>query len=239
MRMHSTVTNRSRSSMGIAPCVAVGVAVVISAAWVTHAFAAPVRGTLEASTIPPVVAKKAASYWQEWNGVLPPRPTRPDVARRVTVFLTGSGPAPTASWKLVGGAPFPETVVVAPGQDIQIDNTDIFDHQLFAEGMAGFESLQTASGNSRKVRAATPGMWTVRDAMHGDVKGYVAVVPGVVAVANLDDGGRFSFANVEPGQYVLHVFYRGKELKQKAVTVAGNREVNVGDLSLVFPADAP
>ncbi len=239
MRMHSIVSNRLRSSAGILPWGVVVMAVAASSAWVTHAFAAPVRGTLEASTLPPVASKKAASYWQEWNGVVPPRPMRPDVARRVTVFLTGAGPASAAAWKLVGGAPFPETVVVAPGQDIQIENTDIFDHQLFAEGMAGFESLQTASGNSRKVRATTPGTWTVRDAMHGDVKGYVAVVPGVVAVANVDDGGRFSFASVEPGQYVLHVFYRGKELTQKAVTVAGNREVNVGDLSLVFPADAP
>src|SRR6185369_17432973 len=76
----------------------VSIACLLSAVAST-AFAGDVHGTLTvpsdlpSMTPPPASAEAAARvrYWEEWAGLIDPRPTRVDPSREIAVVLTGAG----------------------------------------------------------------------------------------------------------------------------------------------------
>lgn len=213
--------------------------------------AVDVRGTLQipsdlASMTPqPTDAERARQrYWEEWNGVLDPRPARLDAARELAVVLTGSGPVADGEqppYRIHNGSLSPATIVARAGTAISIRNDDGIAYELFAEGNSEFGPIQTAPGNARPVTLSAPGHWEVRDRVHPHVRGHVHAVADLVARAFVERDGSFTFRGVPAGGYRLHVFHGEREILSQDVTVPEGGAFTVPPISLSAsaPAAAP
>lgn len=198
------------------------------------ASANPVRGQLNVSGLA-AAASARDSHWEEWNGAVARRENRLKLARRLTVVLTGEGTAMPVSYAFRGGALETDTIVVRAGSSFAIENTDIFDHELSADGLAALPPLSTAPGQTRTASAAAPGEWALVDRAHPGWRGKLVAVTGLVARGSTDDSGRFSFADVPPGRYTLRVFHEGSEVAAVPVEVSGAKEAVVAPLSVKVP----
>ncbi|MCA9601381.1 MAG: hypothetical protein KC417_05125, partial [Myxococcales bacterium] len=181
------------------------------------ASATPVRGALDVSGLPSAETKGPTGYWLEWNGAVLPRSPREELGRHLAVVLVGEGEPAPLKYELRGGILNPEVVVVRAKSAFTIENTDVFAHQLGAEGAAGFESIGTSPGQTRTITIPAAGHWEVRDKLRPTLRGWVHSIADLVAVAEVDARGRFSFGNVTPGSYTLVVYFRDKEVARQAV----------------------
>lgn len=214
--------------------IAVAVALLVGAT----AAAIPVRGTLELPRdySPPAATGAAAGfYWEEWNGVLEPRPRRVDVSREVAVVLLGSteGERPDSTVRLQGGALHPSTMIVQAGSTLRVQNTDGAAHELFSEGIEGFSPLQTAPGNARTIQLPSEaGHHVIRDRLYPHVEGHLHLVPNLVARGEVASDGRYVFADVPEGNYTLEVYYDDRKLHSQPVEVSGALTVDPVRLDL-------
>lgn len=208
---------------------------------VATASAVPVRGTLQVPRehTPPGQADAPDSfYWEEWNGVLDPRPRRLDVPREIAVVLLGAteGERPDPTVKLEGGALMPATMVVQAGATLRIQNTDPCAHELYVDGIDGFAALQTAPGNARTVRLpAEPGHHVIRDRLYPHVVGHLHLVSDLAARATVGDDGRYVFDDVGDGNYALKAYYGDREVHSRQIEVGGGA-LNVDPISLDLSA---
>ncbi|AKF04515.1 hypothetical protein DB32_001664 [Sandaracinus amylolyticus] len=205
--------------------------------------AVDVRGTLTvpsdlASQTTPVetdAQRARARYWEEWNGVLDPRPTRLDVAREIAVVLTGPG-APSEGeqppYRVHNGTLTPATLVVRAGTAIQIRNDDGVAYELFAEGLSDFGAIQTAPGNARPVTVPQPGNWPVRDRVHPHIRGHLHAIPDLVARGFVEPNGAYTFRGVAAGTYQLHVFQGARELHTQEIVVPESGQLTVPAIPL-------
>ena len=216
--------------------VLIGVAVTLLV--VATAAAIPVRGTLEVPRdfAPPQPTGAAAGfYWEEWNGVLEPRPRRLDVPRRISVVLLGQteGERPDSTVRLEGGALTPSTLVVQAGSTLRIQNTDGAAHELYSDSIEGFSALQTAPGNARTVQLPSEaGHHVIRDRLYPHVVGHLHLVPNLVARGEVGSDGRYLFADVPEGNYTLEVHYDDRKLHSQQVEVSGALNVDPVRLDL-------
>jgi hypothetical protein len=211
-------------------------------------FAVDVRGTL---TIPsdyrsnvaaPTPQESArARYWEEWNGVLDPRPARLDTVRELAVVLTGDGPPAGGEqppYRIHNGSLLPATIVARAGTGIQIRNDDGMSYELFAEGNTDFAAIQTAPGNARPITFSQPGDWPVRDRVHVHVRGHVHALPNLIARAFLESNGSYTFRGVPAGTYQLRVFHGAREVASQEVHVADGSALQVPAITLSAAAAA-
>lgn len=205
------------------------------------ASAADVTGTLRIPD-PPATGdpegSRRAFYWEEWNGVLDPRPARIDARRELAVALTGGaavGDLTRPTVRLFGGAPLPSTIVVRQGAVLRIVNEDDVPHELYAEGLDGFASEATNPAQARTVRLDRPGSWPLRDRRFPHVRGHLHVLPDLVAVVQPDAAGAFSVAGVPAGSYRLRVWLGATEVANQAVVVGAEREVALGSVPVSAP----
>ena len=227
--------------------VALGAALVSAAlalALVATAGAAPIRGSVEVPrdyTEPTSEEGPARYYWEEWNGVLDPKPERLDVPKRVAVVLlgeAGEGGRPESFVKLHGGALAPSTMVMQAGSTLRIQNTDSASHELFTDGIEGFTALQTAPGNARTVSLpGEAGHFVVKDAVYPHVEGHLHVVTNLAARAEVNSRGQYEFEDVAPGTYTLKVFFDEREVHSTEVEVP-QRELTIDPVSLDLSADS-
>lgn len=223
--------------------VALGTAVVavsVALAAATTAGAIPVRGSVEVPRdyTPPETEGPASYYWQEWNGVLDPKPDRLDVPERIAVVLLGetTGGRPESFVKLSGGALSPSTMVMQAGSTLRIQNTDPASHELYAEGIEGFTPLQTAPGNARTISLpGEAGHHVIGDALYPHIEGHLHLVPNLAARATIDARGSYVFEDVEPGTYTLKVYFDGRELHSQEIE-APQRELTLDPVSLDLSA---
>lgn len=206
----------------------------------TAALAGPVNGSLSVPNGFKAVSPSegpAAFYWQQWNGVLPPEEDQFDPARHLAVVLVGKGEgAGDQTYRLYGGDFEHDTMVARVGSTLRIQNTDGCSHDLYAEGVAGFEALATGPGNARTQALPAAGQFLIKDATYAHVTGYLHVLPDLIAVAEVNSQGRYSFSNVAPGSYTLKVLYRDKEAASQEVTVDGSRTLSIDALALKLSA---
>ncbi len=218
--------------------IAISIACVLSAVAST-AFAGDVHGTLTVpadlpSMTPPPSGDEAVArtrYWEEWNGLVDPRPTRVDPAREIAVVLTGEGALVEADqppYRLHNGSLQPATVVVRVGSGFQIRNDDGCSYELFAEGLDEIGPVQTAPGNARPLTVSAAGHWPLAERNYPHVRGHLHAIADLVARATVEPSGNYTFHGVPAGSYVLHVFHGDHEVSSQPVTVT--------DAALTIPA---
>lgn len=216
---------------------AISIACVLSAVAST-ALAGDVHGTLtiptDLASMSPAPSDEAASrlrYWEEWNGIIDPRPTRVDPAREIAVVLTGAGDLVEANQpplRLFNGSLEPATVVVRVSTGFQIRNDDGCSYELYADGLDEIAPLQTAPGNPRQLTVSAAGHWPLADRNYPHVRGHLHALPDLVARAAVEANGNYTFHGVAPGEYVLHVYHGDHEVTSQPVTVT--------DAALTIPA---
>lgn len=176
-------------------------------------------------------AQARLRYWEEWNGFLDPRPTRVDPAREIAVVLTGEGTLVEADqppYRIHNGSLQPATVVVRVGSGFQLRNEDGCSYEIFAEGLEEIGPVQTAPGNARPLTVSAAGHWPLADRNYPHVRGHLHAIADLVARAQVDAQGAYTFHGVPAGSYVLHVYHGDHEASSQPVTVT--------DAPLTIPA---
>lgn len=182
---------------------------------------------------------KRAFFWSEWNGFVAPRTSRADSSREYSVVLTGagkpSGSVLDRSLKYWGGDFYPRVFVAKTGVPFALKNEDIFPHKPIsdnkeAQGVLG--DLLLGSGSEKNITLVSPIVAEINDDLHPHVKGFVHVIPDLVAVATLE-GENFVFTGLDAGTYQLQVFYKDKRLLSQSVEVTSNLELPVVQLPKV------
>lgn len=178
--------------------------------------------------------RRRNTYWDEWNGLLDPRPRRFDASRELAVVLTGEGaPAPEQpGFRFSNGALHPATIVERTGATLRIENTDPVTHQLYADGLADFTATPTSPGLVRQQVLTQSGAWPLRDELYAHVTGHLHVLPDLVARATVQRDGTFVFRNVPPGTYTLKILHRDRELHSARVVVPEERELVVDPIAI-------
>ncbi len=131
----------------------------------------------------------------------------------VAALVDGEGKALKAPLRVVvaGGRTSPVTLVVAPGQQIQFENQDPFNHKLYVVGAdsKGFQPTETAPAKSRTWTPPGPGKYEIRDQLAPSVRSWIVVEPHVVSVGYPDRKGDFQI-DLDPGPYKLRAFFDGE-----------------------------
>ena len=167
-------------------------------------------------------------YWQEWNGFIDPKKQAVDFAREVSAALIG--PVATKDGITVSlrdGTLTPSTIVAPYGTTLRIRNDDDFTHELYVEGLKGFESIATSPGSTRSVQMEKTGAFALRDKLAPYVHGNLHVVAKLTQVVNPSSDGSFAFKEVQPGSYTVKVFRGAHEVSSSEVEVTSTREVTL------------
>jgi len=214
-------------------------ATLVAIAPAATALAAGVSGKLVLGAYKPEANDKArGTYnWELENGFKEVLPDRIDAARELAVVLVGksdAAPPEKVSVRLYGGSLLPATIVVPAGATVEVRNDDEFAHALYAEGLEGFGAEPASPRALRAVNLANAGSWPVRDELIPHVHGYLHVLADLVAIANVDSSGAFTFADAPAGQYTLKVFHEDKELVSQAVEV-GSTPLTIDPITLTRP----
>jgi hypothetical protein len=174
-----------------------------------------------------------APYWEEWNGFIEPKKAAVDYAREVSVVLVGPEATRDAITVLISnGALLPSTIVAQHGVPLRIRNQDDFTHKLSAEGLKGFEAMETSTGQSRELPMLQTGDFVISDKLAPYLKGHLHVLPKLTAIAAPQADGSFVFKDVNPGNYTLKVFRGAFEMSSTPLEIKEAREVVVPPISV-------
>ncbi len=206
------------------------------------ASAGDVSGNLEVpptllTTKPPRGCAEHSCYWNEPNGVYPPRTYRSTIARHLSVVLTSQrSKAPfNQVLSLQGGGFLPGTLVAANGSTLTVSNADGFQRSPFAKGLKEFNFPEMRTGDSRAVKLLATGHWTLKDTLVPHADGYLHVVTNLVAIGTLGESGSFLFTDIEPGRYKLVVYYHEHMLTSQAIEVPSKGKLKLDPISLPTP----
>lgn len=234
--MTTTTEGRPRAARALLALTLLGATAFATAT----ALAVDVRGTLRVASDFGQAAGETEEeqrrnyYWDEWNGLLDPRPRRFDASRELAVVLTGSGTMlpDQPGFFFSQGALRPSTLVERAGATLRIENTDPVRHQLLAEGLSELAPTPVPPGGARTQALSTAGSWPLRDLLYGHVRGHLHVLPDLVARAAVQPDGTFVFRGVPAGAYTLKVFHGERELHSARVTVSPDRELAVDPIAI-------
>jgi hypothetical protein len=110
-----------------------------------------------------------------------------------------------------GGRTTPVTVVVPPGQEIQLENHDPFPHRIYGTDKIP-QPLQPSDIEPTKSRRWTPpgpGKYELRDERAPSVLSWVVVEPKVVKTAYPTPKNEFQ-VELEPGSYTIQAYFSGE-----------------------------
>lgn len=196
------------------------------------AFAGDVKGTIRVELSSPDL-DEPIGYWNVWNGFVPPASARQRLSRELTVVLRGEGSDEPegCSYRIFGGDLMPQTFVARAGSEIRIDNRDAMSHELEIQGLEGAVATATAPGNSRPITAPA-GSYEISDLAFEHVGGHLVAIPDLVACGELADDGKFTFADVAPGEYQLAVYRDGEVVHEASVNVEDGGELSLETITL-------
>jgi hypothetical protein len=234
------MTTTSRSLRAAKPALTLVAVALVALAMAGTAWAGDVRGSVR---VPADYGREAAEteeqqrrdrYWDEWNGLVAPRPHRFDPSRELAVVLTGPGPmlADQPGFAFSQGALRPTTLVERVGATFRVENTDAVRHELFAEGLAELRATPTPAGGARTQTLSAAGHWPLRDQVYAHVRGHLHVLPDLIARAAVQPDGTFVFRGVPAGSYTLKVFEGEREVRAVPVTVPSDGELAVDPIAL-------
>ena len=174
-----------------------------------------------------------AAYWRVWNGVIPLRAAR-DTFDSVAIVLTGTGTSnlSSCSYSMKDGGIAPSTWVVRKNAELKLKNQNAWTHELYADGVRGFDAVATKPREVRKLRIAESLSAPIRDRINAHVQGHLHVLDNLVACGAIGSRGDFSFESVRPGQYTLRMFSHGAELHKATVSISESGKTELAPISL-------
>jgi plastocyanin len=122
---------------------------------------------------------------------------------------SGSGrPTPhDASIAMTNREFVPHVRVILAGGTVAFPNQDPFSHNVFSNAEAGpFDLGLYRRGTSRVANFPRAGIYPVYCNIHSRMVSFVVAVPSPL-VAMVAADGRFTFADVPPGSYLLHAWH--------------------------------
>jgi plastocyanin len=125
------------------------------------------------------------------------------------VVATGGGrPIPREAAIAMTNREFvPHVRVILAGGTVAFPNQDPFSHNVFSNAEAGpFDLGLYRRGTSRVANFPRPGIYPVYCNIHSRMVSFVIAVPSPL-VAMVAADGRFTFADVPPGTYLLHAWH--------------------------------
>jgi len=190
-------------------------------------------------------AQKVDFYWEVENGVLPVTPPALVMSNRIGVALLRKDGATQPGFlpvhpEINGAMLVPGVVVAPPGATLKFHNADPFVHELYSDDLGKlFPPELQSSQQTRQVQFPNPGVYEVRCSMAPHLKGYIVILPGVVAFKNPADDGSFLFEGIAPGDYIVKIYFDGKEVGSQAVTVVDSdkeKDFAVVEVKIAPPA---
>jgi hypothetical protein len=101
----------------------------------------------------------------------------------------------------------PHVRVILAGGTVAFPNQDPFSHNVFSNAEAGpFDLGLYRRGTSRVANFPRAGIYPVYCNIHSRMVSFVVAVPSPL-VAMVAADGRFTFADVPPGSYLLHAWH--------------------------------
>jgi plastocyanin len=138
--------------------------------------------------------------------------------------LTGGRPTPRDATIAMTNREFvPHVRVILAGGTVSFPNQDPFSHNVFSNAEAGpFDLGLYRRGASRVANFRRPGIYPVYCNIHSRMVSFVIAVPSTL-VAMVAADGRFTFADVPPGAYLLHAWHEraGVRVTHEIVVPAG------------------
>lgn len=234
-RALSRATSPRKTMSVLAAAIALGF-VVFSA----PALAAEVSGKLLLGPyrLPEPEAQEGAYQWEIENGVKEVAPDRVDARRELAVVLVGEGkPALPERMEILfsGGGLMPSTIVAPAGATLLFVNEDEIAHELYAQGKDGFPAEATSPRGRRSIVLKGAGVLELRDQLLPHLRGFIHVVPNLIAVASPEANGQFTFPEIEPGKYTLKVLHGKNEIASQDVEV-GAKGLAIDPIALTAPA---
>ena len=130
----------------------------------------------------------------------------------------------------------PHVLPILQGTTVEFPNEDEIFHNVFSlSGPRRFDLPKYPAGASRSVTFPKPGVVNVFCHIHADMSAVVLVLDNPYFVTPAEDG-KFSLADIPPGEYTLVAWHeRIKPVKQKVRVLAGQ----VTSVSFNIPLPAP
>ncbi len=159
----------------------------------------------------------------------------PHIPKELCIALLSAEKAPPQKAVLVrvgGGRTAPVTIVVAPGTQLQFQNTDPFAHRLFAVGNATFPASDTVKGGVRSFTAPATGTVEIRDEAAPSLRMWVITEPTVATVAYPSLKGEFALSIDTPGDYRVQAYFAGKKVGPELPVKVGTADVDLSKTPL-------
>jgi plastocyanin len=120
----------------------------------------------------------------------------------------GGRPTPRDATIAMTGREFvPHVRIILAGGHVAFPNQDPFSHNVFSNAEAGpFDLGLYRRGASRVANFPRAGIYPVYCNIHSRMVSFVIAVPSTL-VAMVGADGRFTFADVPPGTYLLHAWH--------------------------------
>ncbi len=137
----------------------------------------------------------------------------PHIPKEVCIALIAGVPTKPQKPVLVrvgGGRTTPVTIVLAPGTRIAFQNTDPFDHSLYAVGLPSFSPSRTKPGDQREWTVPGEGVFEIRDKLAPSLRFWVVGHPKVASIAYPSMAGEFALSVPEPGTYQVQPYFAGE-----------------------------
>lgn len=122
----------------------------------------------------------------------------------------------------------PRVITVTPGSTVSFSNSDRVMHNVFhpLRGGGGFDLGLFGQGERRDFTFNQEGAYVIFCHVHPEMVGYVVVL-ATPWRAVTDDSGRFAFANVPAGSYVLRTWHNRFEDHGEQVSAAAGESVRL------------
>jgi hypothetical protein len=131
-----------------------------------------------------------------------------------------------------GGRTTPVTIVVTPGTELQLQNTDPFPHRLYAVGVGSFSVADTVKGGIRSWSVPGPGTFEIRDEAAPSLRMWVIGEPNLVTLAYPSLKGEFALTVANEAEYRVQAYYAGKKVGPELPVKVGKADVDLAKTPL-------
>ena len=135
--------------------------------------------------------------------------------KELAIVALGEGAKPSATpvpMHVSGGRTTPVTLVVAPGQNVQLINDDPFPHRIYSVGGAqgGLAAEEMKMSQQRTWQPPGPGVYELRDKLFPSIRSWIVVREDALASTYPDLKNEFILEGLPPGPYKLQAFFSGQ-----------------------------